>query len=205
VPRTDPDTRPALHELVLGAASLLVAAVGVALLSSGWGTAPTALALTGSSLPVDAVEAVADELGWELQAVTVAGAGFARNVDRSSRTLETGLEEGAGGSYDVVLVQGGEADNPSSGRELRTAAGELLQRLAGEHPDAILVVVGPIPGVAVPDSLLRVNHTLRNVAAEHDARYIDALSAGWRDSDTDLADRLRLALDDLDVPGAVGD
>lgn len=152
------------------------------------------LVVSGSSLTAgegDTGQEVADALG-DGEARVVPGAGFARNVRRGALPLVVALREMNDlHQFDVIVVQGGEADHASPAAELRVAALHLIDYLRAQAPDADLVLVGPVPARhPAPDSFRAVRDVLQRAAADRQVPFVDSLAQGWTDSDPDLDSEL---------------
>lgn len=160
--------------------------------------APRALVLTGSSLSYVAGRSVADALGWDAQVYTLPGGGISRSTldPAGSITAQARrLLPAKDGEPDVVLVQGGEADHAVAPATVQRATEHLLDYVLAHAGDAAeVVLVGPIPGAAVPDSLRAVNDVLLGVARSRGVAYVDAISRGWQAGDPALADHLSQVL-----------
>lgn len=161
-------------------------------------SAPTAVWLSGSSLSYAHAQQTAQALGWQATAYSLPGAGISRGAHDPSATLAAAarrvlpLPE----APDVVVLQGGEADHMPGAEPLQVATERLLVQVrSATGPQTRVVLVGPIPGAAVPDSLRRVNAVLAKVAEQQGVAYVDAIDLGWRSGDAgvpaQLADALR--------------
>ena len=190
---------------VLAVLLVLSGTAAAAVAASGKGPAPEqdraatrALVLSGSSLSYVASRRVADQLRWDADVYTLPGGGISRsNLDPAGSITAQArrLLPVPGAPHDVVIVQGGEADNASPPAAVKVAAEHLLDYVqAHAGSSAEVVLVGPIPGATVPESLRVVNDVLQSVARSRGVAYVDALSAGWQASDPALADHLSRAL-----------
>lgn len=192
----------------LAAVTALVAAGAVLALGGPGAVRPApagptqALVLSGSSLPYTDAQAVADQLRWQAQVYALPGGGISRStLDAAASVTGTArrLLPAPGGAPDVVVIQGGEADHAAPPQSLQTATQHLVDYVqAYTGPETRLVLVGPIPGARVPNSLRTVNDVLAGVAAERGVPYVDAIALGWRAGDpavrSALADELRALL-----------
>lgn len=160
----------------------------------------TSLWLSGSSLSyADAQEASA-LLGWEASAYSLPGVGISRATGSSGDSLLVAarrLLPVEVGSPEVVVLQGGEADNGGAAQSLSDSTAALIDEVRRSTDQGTRVVlVGPIPGEVVPDSLRRVNEVLARVAQQSGVPYVDALAAGWRAGAPVVPERLAAALAD---------
>lgn len=159
-------------------------------------TSTTSLWLTGSSLSYADAQEASSRLGWVASSYSLPGVGISRSTSGTSTLGEVGRRLlPSQSSPDVVVLQGGEADNGGAGQSLHDATATLLdhvQRSTG--PGTRVVLVGPIPGRAVPDSLRHVNDVLARVAQQSGVEYVDALAEGWRAGHPDLPAQLAAAL-----------
>lgn len=152
-----------------------------------------ALVLSGSSLSYDEATGAAAALGWEATVYALPGIGFTRStLDPEQNLVRSSRELLPTGALDLVVVQGGEADHATPRLVLTKAVLELVDVVEGSS--AQLVLVGPIPGAQVPDSLRRVNDVLLAQAEARDVPYVDALGLGWRAGDPALPDLLAAEL-----------
>lgn len=151
-----------------------------------------ALVLSGSSLSYDDATRAARVLGWDATVYSLPGIGFSRSTLDPEQTLVRAIRELLPASPpDVVVVQGGEADHTTPRAVLTRAVVELIADIGRRTGGASqLVLVGPIPGGQVPDSLRRVNDALAAQAGERDIPYVDALRLSWRSDDPALPDQL---------------
>lgn len=165
---------------------------------SGEPAAPRALVLTGSSLSYVAGRGVADALGWDAQVYTLPGGGISRSTFDPAGSITAQarrLLPATGGDPDVVLVQGGEADHAAAPATVQRATEHLLDYVLAHAGDAAeVVLVGPIPGATVPESLRQVNDVLQGVARSRGIAYVDAISHGWQAGDPALAHHLSQVL-----------
>jgi hypothetical protein len=194
--------RAAVPGLVL--ALVLSATAAAAVVRSGERPAPQqaagtrALVLSGSSVSYVTSRRAAELLRWDADVYTLPGGGISRSTldPTGSITAQARrvLPDPQGG-FDVVVVQGGEADHAAPPATVQTAAEHLLDYVrahAGERAEVVLV--GPVPGADVPASLRVVNDVLQAVARSRGIAYVDAISRGWRAGDPALADDLSRAL-----------
>lgn len=160
-------------------------------------TGTTALWLSGSSLSYADAQEASQLLGWNASAFSLPGVGFSRGMEGASGTLLTAAHRvlPADASPEVVVLQGGEADNGSAARSLSDATADLIEHVQrSTDPGTRVVVVGPIPGRDVPDSLRRINEVLARVAQQHGADFVDALAEGWQAGSPDLPQQLTAAV-----------
>lgn len=159
-------------------------------------TSTTSLWLSGSSLSYADAQEAAGLLGWAASTYSLPGVGISRSTSGTGTLGDAGrrlLPSEA--SPDVVVLQGGEADNGGAGQSLNDATADLLDHvLRSTDPGTRVVLVGPIPGPDVPDSLRRVNEVLARVAQQSGVEYVDALAEGWRAGQPALPDQLASAL-----------
>jgi hypothetical protein len=153
---------------------------------------PRALLLSGSSLSYDGATRAAAVLGWDATVFSLPGIGFSRSIlDAEQSLLRSSRELLPAEPPDVLVVQGGEADHTAPRAVLTAAVQELIAEVGRRTGGATqLVLVGPIPGEQVPDSLRRVNDVLAAQAAERDVPYVDAVRLGLRTGDPALPDLL---------------
>ena len=160
--------------------------------------APRALLLTGSSVNYAVGRSVADALGWDAQVYTLPGGGISRSTldPAGSITAQARrLLPAPDGDPDVVLLQGGEADHAVAPATVQRAAEHLLDYVLAYAGDQVeVVLVGPIPGPTVPESLRAVNDVLQGVARSRGVAYVDAVAQGWQAGDPALAERLSRVL-----------
>ena len=177
--------------LVAVAASALLARTQPAVLQQE-ASAPRALILSGSSLSYEDATRAAAVLGWEATVYALPGIGFSRStLDPAQNLVRSSQELLPTDPPDVVVVQGGEADHPTRRADLTRAVRELVDGIERQTGGASqLVLVGPIPGAQVPDSLRRVNDTLAAQAADKGVPYVDPVRLGWRAGDPALPDLL---------------
>lgn len=162
-------------------------------------TGTSALWLSGSSLSYADAQEASQLLGWDASAYSLPGVGISRGTTGTTGTLLSTAQRVLPGdtSPEVVVLQGGEADNGSAARSLSDATADLLEHVqASTDPGTRTVLVGPIPGPDVPDSLRRVNEVLARVAQQNGVDYVDALAQGWRAGSADLPQQLTAALGD---------
>lgn len=155
--------------------------------------APDAVVLSGSSLPEGSIEGALGRLGRNATVMAVAGAGFSSTVSTGGRPLVERLPEQLDAQTDLLVLQGGEADNVAGPGELEAALTTMLDTAAATAPQAPIVLIGPIPAGEPPASMLTVNATIASVAQQRGVAFIDAIAAGWR-SDQDLTEQLTAAL-----------
>lgn len=157
-----------------------------------------ALVLSGSSLSYADAEAVVADLQWEADVYALPGGGISRStLDAGASITGTArrLLPAPGRAPDVVVLQGGEADHAADPSSLETATRHLLDYVAAHTGETTQVVlVGPIPGATVPDSLRVVNDVLAQVAQERGVAYVDAVGLGWQTADPAVPGRLADAL-----------
>lgn len=176
-------------------------------------TAPTAasetsLWLTGSSLAVGspaAPYAAMDRLGWRGTVRVLPGAGYARGGAGSPTLPAAARREPGLAAYDVVVLQGGEADNTASVEEIEVAVQHLVDHLRAQTR-ARIVLVGPVPArLPAPLGQRRVSAALQAAASTRDVPYLDPLRRAWTDADPELGDSLAAALTALlEQPADVG-
>ena len=157
---------------------------------------PSSLWLTGSSLSYADAQEASDRLGWAASSYSLPGVGFSRSTSGTSTLGDVGRRLLPGqASPDVVVLQGGEADNGGAGQSLSEATATLLEHVQRSTDSGTRVVlVGPIPGTDVPASLRRVNDVLARVAQQNGVEYVDALAEGWQAGHPDLPGQLAAAL-----------
>ena len=156
----------------------------------------TSVWLSGSSLSYADAQEASQLLGWDASAYSLPGVGISRSTSGTSTLLDAGRRLLPGEvSPDVVVLQGGEADNGGAGQSLSAATADLLASVQqSTDPGTRVVLVGPIPGPDVPDSLRQVNEVLARVAQQSGVEYVDALAEGWRAGHPDLPGQLAAAL-----------
>ena len=191
---------------VLALALVTGGAVGAAAVSGSTpSTAPvaatgtSALWLSGSSLSYADAQEASQLLGWDASAYSLPGIGISRGPAGTSGTLLSTAQRllPSDTSPEVVVLQGGEADNGSAARSLSDATTDLLELVrTSTDPGTRVVLVGPIPGPDVPDSLRRVNEVLARVAQQSGVDYVDALAEGWQAGQPGLPGQLSVALTD---------
>mgnify|MGYP000076510292 CR=1 FL=1 len=159
-------------------------------------TSTTSLWLTGSSLSYADAQEASSRLGWAASSYSLPGVGISRSTSGTSTLGDAGRRLLPGvTSPDVVVLQGGEADNGGAGQSLSDAAAKLLEHVRrSTDPGTRVVLVGPIPGTDVPDSLRRVNEVLARVAQQSGVDFVDALAEGWQAGHPDLPGQLAAAL-----------
>lgn len=188
----------------LGLALVLTGAGGAAAVSSTQApattpvaaTSTTSLWLTGSSLSYADAQEASSRLGWAASSYSLPGVGISRSTSGTSTLGDAGRRLlPSETSPDVVVLQGGEADNGGAGQSLSDATATLLDHVQrSTDPGTRVVLVGPIPGPNVPDSLRRVNEVLARVAQQGGVEYVDALAEGWQAGHPDLPGQLAAAL-----------
>ena len=159
--------------------------------------ATRALVLSGSSLSYAASRRVAEQLRWDADVYTLPGGGLSRsNLDPSGSITAQArrLLPDPQGAYDVVLVQGGEADHAAAPETVQVATEHLLDYVQAHAGGAEVVLVGPVPGGHVPASLRVVNDVLQSVARSRGVVFVDAVARDWRAGDPALADQLSTTL-----------
>lgn len=156
----------------------------------------TALWLSDSSLSYADAQEASGRLGWAASAYSLPGVGISRSTSGTSTLADAGRRMlPSEPSPDVVVLQGGEADNGGAGQSLSDATADLLEHVQrSTDPGTRVVLVGPIPGPDVPDSLRRVNAVLARVAQQSGVEYVDALAEGWQAGHPDLPGQLAAAL-----------
>lgn len=194
-----PTSAPVLRRVaVLLLVVVLVAAAAAAVLARD-GSGPRsrgepvrALVLTGGSLSYDDATRTAAALRWDATVYALPGLGFSRSTLGADQSLVRSSRELLPAEPpDVVVVQGGEADHTTRRLVLTSAVLELIDEVRRRTGGASqLVLVGPIPGDQVPDSLRRVNDTLAAQAAGRGVAYVDPVRLGWRNGDPALPDLL---------------
>ncbi len=159
-------------------------------------TSTAALWLTGSSLSYADAQEASQLLGWIATSYSLPGVGISRSTSGTSSLGEVGRRLlPSSSSPDVVVLQGGEADNGGAGQSLSDATADLLEHVQrSTDPGTRVVLVGPIPGPEVPESLRRVNEVLARVAQQNGVDFVDALAAGWQAGHPDLPGQLAAAL-----------
>ena len=204
-PVPDPRRRRVRRASCLGVALLVVAAGLVAARGDAAGAPPpvgaartSAIVLSGSSLSYPAARRTAAAMGWEARVFTAPGGGISRSSldpTQSVTAVARRLLPATGPQPDVVVLQGGEADHVAPPATLQRAAEHLVDYVrAHAGPEAQLVLVGPIPGASVPDSIRTVNDVLAGVAAQRDVPFVDAVALGWTAGDPALPDALAVEL-----------
>lgn len=121
--------------------------------------------------------------GWDVTVRSSRGSGFARTSDPSTGAHVVRLHKAPAdlGRYDLVVVQGGEADRPAPAAELELATLHLIDYVrAHVRPGTGLALVGPVPETPeAAASLADVGDTLRHTAAQRDVPYVDLAARGW--------------------------
>lgn len=190
-----------LTAALLAAGATAVEVLPERMASAATPTAPTALLVSGSSLSYAQAQQTAAHLQWDAGIYALPGAGLSRSTLEGGDSIPTITERllpSAGGAPDVVVIQGGEADHASSPVVLRQATEQLLDRLrTATGPQTQLVLVGPIPGAAVPPSLVMVNRVLAAVTQHRGVPYVDPIALGWRAGDPSVPAALAGELDAL--------
>lgn len=123
---------------------------------------------------------IAESRGFPVQNVAIGGkgygnGGFGRSVDSVT------------GDPDLIIVAGSRNDvhRPDL---VRSAADDVFRRLKANHPQARLVVIGPIWDSTEPaPRIIDANSELAAAAKDAGADYIDALSANWLGDPTLIA------------------
>ena len=191
--------RPVL--VVVAAGALL--GTGAALAQSQLEATPVAAAeprtvwLSGSSLSYAHAQQAAQALGWQATAYSLPGAGISRGAHDPGATLMAAARRvlPLPDAPDVVVLQGGEADHMPGAEPLQVATERLLEQVrSATGPQTRVVLIGPIPGGTVPDSLRRVNAVLAQVATSQGVAYVDAIDLGWRAGDAAVPEQLAAAL-----------
>lgn len=200
LPTTPYTWRRFLRESVVAVAILAVGLPSVLLLGraddpDGF-TTPTAYVLSGSSLSRSVSQEALERLGFSPRVEVVAGAGFARA--RRGKPLAVLLRDRDLAGYDLLVVQGGEADNVAAEGELSVAMAHLLDYVGAAAPELPVVVIGPIPsGPKVSPSMRRSVGAIRQACVDRGVHFIDGLARGWTAEDPGLADSLRESLQQL--------
>lgn len=182
-----------LWTVVVGASAVLVA------LAARTPTPPAthALWLTGSSLAVatpDAPRTAMRELGWGGRVRVLAGSGYTRAGEDGLTLVAAARAERRLSSYDVVVVQGGEADNNATPRQVEVAVQHLVDYLRSQTR-ARLVLVGPVPAeLPAPAGQRRASAALAAAAATRGVPYVDPVARSWTDRDSGLGAELAHAL-----------
>lgn len=156
----------------------------------------TSLWLSGSSLSYADAQEASGRLGWAASSYSLPGVGISRSTSGTSTLGDAGRRLlPSEVSPDVVVLQGGEADNGGAGQSLGDATASLLAHVQrSTDPGTRIVLVGPIPGPDVPDSLRRVNEVLARVAQQSGVEYVDALAEGWQAGQPALPEQLATVL-----------
>lgn len=157
----------------------------------------TSLWLSGSSLSYADAQEASRLLGWQASAYSLPGVGISRGTPGTTGTVLTTAQRllPTESSPDVVVLQGGEADNGGAAHSLSESAAAMIASVrSSTDPGTRVVLVGPIPSSAIPDSLHRVNAVLARVARQNGVEYVDALALGWRAGQPALAGHLAAAL-----------
>mgnify|MGYP002336091129 CR=1 FL=1 len=159
-------------------------------------TGTTSLWLSGSSLSYADAQEASGRLGWAASSYSLPGVGISRSTSGTSTLGDAGRRLlPSEVSPDVVVLQGGEADNGGAGQSLSDATASLLAHVQqSTDPGTRIVLVGPIPGPDVPDSLRRVNEVLARVAQQSGVEYLDALAEGWQAGQPALPEQLATVL-----------
>ncbi|MCW2666961.1 MAG: GDSL-like Lipase/Acylhydrolase [Frankiales bacterium] len=121
--------------------------------------------------------------GWDVTVRTSPGSGFARASDPATGAHVVRLRKTAEDlkRYDLVVVQGGEADRPAPAAEVELATLHLIDYVrAHVRPGTGLALVGPVPeSTSTASSLAAVNQTLQRTAAIRQVPFVDLTSRGW--------------------------
>jgi hypothetical protein len=121
--------------------------------------------------------------GWDVTVRTSPGSGFARASDPATGAHVVRLRKESADlkRYDLVVVQGGEADLPAPAGEVELATLHLIDYVrANVRPGTGVALVGPVPAsVEAAPSLASVNETLKRTAARRSVPFVDLASRGW--------------------------
>jgi acyl-CoA thioesterase-1 len=151
-----PTGAPVVHAVVVGDA-----------FSAGKGSAP--------GTPT-AVRLAAKALGWDASVLATPGSGFTTGGASAFGARLAALTS----APDVLVLQGGGSDTDATPEQLTAAAGAVLAQAAKRFPHTRVVLVGPVAMEQPPDGqLVRVDRTLRAVAARHKAAYLDPIALHW--------------------------
>lgn len=113
-----------------------------------------------------------DALGWDVVNEAVPGSGYlkpGRDVPFGGR-----VDDVVAAGPDVVLLAGGINDLSEPTADVADAADDVVARLATALPDAVVVVVSPFSDGDPGPLTVALADALAEVAARHDAAYVDA-------------------------------
>lgn len=127
-----------------------------------------------------AVQVAAKLLGWDATVLGGDGTAFTTGGSRGGSPYGVRLRREIKTAPDILLLQGGASDTNATPEQLTAAAGGALDWLARHYPSTRVVMLGPIAMEQPQDGqLVRVDGTLRKVAAAHQVRYIDPIALHW--------------------------
>ncbi len=135
-----------------------------------------------SSSAASTVEGSGALYGWDVTVQSSPGSGFARTADPATGAHVVRMRKASDlASYDLVVVQGGEADRPAPGAEVEEATLHLIDYLrAKTRPGTGIALVGPVPeSAAAATSLTGVSTALQQAATARDVPYVDLAGKGW--------------------------
>lgn len=126
-----------------------------------------------------AVQVAAKQLGWDATLLPGDGSGFTTGGTRGSHPYSARLKA-LTTAPTVLVLQGGAADTSASAAALTAAADAVLKDLATRFPSTRVVMLGPVAMEQPQDGqLVRVDGTLREVAAAHHVTYLDPIALRW--------------------------
>lgn len=127
----------------------------------------------------NAAQVAAKALGWTVDIRGGDGTGYTTGGTRGGKPYAQRLAE-LRTAPDLLLLQGGASDTGASPEALTAAADQVIAAVQRRFPTTRIVLMGPVAMEQPADGqLVRVDGTLRAVAAAHKLSYLDPIAAHW--------------------------
>jgi acyl-CoA thioesterase-1 len=127
----------------------------------------------------NAAQVAAKALGWAVDIRGGDGTGYTTGGTRGGKPYAQRLAE-LRTAPDLLLLQGGASDTGATPEALTAAADQVVAAVQRRFPMTRIVLMGPVAMEQPADGqLVRVDGTLRAVAAAHKLSYLDPIAQHW--------------------------
>ena len=123
---------------------------------------------------------VGKPLGWKVTVKGVGGTGYVNQGPHLEGTYLQRLPSLRGGSYDLVVLQGGSNDRDTAYPLLQDAVARTVDTVRAQFPAAKVVIMGPSTPYGKPDGTrVLMQCVLAGYAAQQGLSFIDPIGETW--------------------------